>query len=367
MSLVEAALGYAARGWAVLPTHPETKRPLTPKGEHGEGGLKHATTNANTIRAWWKRWPQASIGLRTGAPSGVFVVDIDAGVDEKTGEVFEVDKLIDDLERAIEAKLPDDTWAVATPRGGRHLYYQVPKDTIIGNRTDLLGNESRIDIRGDDGYVILPPSARPDGKTYAWLIAPKIAGELPARSPQKLLDCILRRGRWQGGADSDGESISKRASPRRGEASADARAAAIRKYGLVALDKQTKNVEQAAAGTRNDALNKAALALGHLVGAGVLAESAVRAKLEDACQANGLAKDDGLVSVRATITSGLKAGIAEPTDLSKIGTRAGKGGPVKPRDDGEPAGRRRAPPQRDVRSGSLNSAIFGTTRAGTAS
>jgi hypothetical protein len=344
-TLLDAALGYAARGWPVFPCHPKSKRPLTPKGEDGAGGLKHATTDAGTVGAWWKKFPQALIGLRTGAPIGVFVVDIDAGVDDETGEVFEVDKLIDDLEREIEARLPE-TWTVATPRGGRHLYFQLPKGASIGNRAGLLGKDSRIDVRGADGYVVLPPSARPDGKGYAWLIAPKIAGELPARAPQKLIDCILRVGKWER-PDRDGETVSERASARRVEAS-DARDAATRKYGLAALSKQTKLVEQAAAGTRNDALNKAALSLGHLVGAGVLSETVVRAALEDACQASGLAKDDGLKSVRDTITSGLKAGIAQPTDLSKIGTRAGKARPIELREDGEPAKRRRAPPQRDL-------------------
>ena len=68
-------------------------------------------------------------------------------------------------------------------------------------------------------------------------------------------------------------------------------------------------------------LNNAALALGHLVGAGALSEAAVRGALEAAASSCGLAKDDGIRSVRATINSGLNRGTTEPTDLSKIGPR----------------------------------------------
>jgi putative DNA primase/helicase len=97
---------------------------------------------------------------------------------------------------------------------------------------------------------------------------------------------------------------------------------AVRRYALAALDRQTKDVELAGKGTRNQALNNGALSLGHLVGAGALTENAVRAALEGACHTNGLIKEDGIASVRATISSGLKAGIAQAADLSKIGQGA---------------------------------------------
>ncbi len=107
---------------------------------------------------------------------------------------------------------------------------------------------------------------------------------------------------------------------------------AVRRYAIAALDRQAKAVEAAGEGTRNEALNNAALSLGHLVGAGALSESTVRGALEAAAAANGLVKDDGIGSVRATITSGLRAGIAQPADLSKIGTRhrpaGGRGRPA---------------------------------------
>jgi hypothetical protein len=340
-TLLDAALEYAARGWPVFPCHPKTKRPLTPKGEDaegkadGSGGLKLATTDATKITAWWTQFPKALIGVRTGPAIGAFVVDFDAGIDNDTGEIFEADQLMANLEEAIRAKLPE-TWCVATPRGGRHLYFQLPADVAIGNRTELLGKGSRIDVRGDGGYVCLPPSARPDGKGYAWLASPKIKGELAAKAPQGLIDYVTRHGKF---APAESNVVPLRADRGSLVSDDDPRARAIRAYAMTALDRQTRNVERAVEGGRNNALNNAALALGHLVGAGALSEPVVRAALEDACHKNGLIKSDGIKSVRDTISSGLKKGISQPADMSKIGLKASGRQAAETRERGSPADR----------------------------
>jgi hypothetical protein len=74
--LLEAALGYAARGWPVFPCNPKNKQPLlaAKKDEHdkpirGTGGVSAASTDPDQIRAWWKKWPKALIGLATGHPT----------------------------------------------------------------------------------------------------------------------------------------------------------------------------------------------------------------------------------------------------------------------------------------------------------
>jgi Virulence-associated protein E/Bifunctional DNA primase/polymerase, N-terminal len=201
------------------------------------------------------------------------------------------------------------------------LYFQLPAGVKMMNRAGILGKGSRIDVRTDGGYVCLPPSARPDGKSYGWLVAPKIKGELPARAPQSLIDLIVKQGKWEV-APAPGEArLEQHASPVGGD---DARARAIRAYARTALDNQVRAVERAPDGQRNNTLNVAALALGHLVGAGALSDSVVRACLEDACHKNGLIKSDGIKSVRDTISSGLKKGTSQPADLSKIGTKAGR-------------------------------------------
>src|SRR5437870_93887 len=114
--MLDAALAYAARGWPVFPCDPRSKRPLS------SNGFKDANTDADLIRDWWTRWPQALIGVATGRALGAFVIDLDAGVNEKTGEVFELEDLLRSLASETSTALPR-TWTADTPRGGRHIYF----------------------------------------------------------------------------------------------------------------------------------------------------------------------------------------------------------------------------------------------------
>src|SRR5262245_44936225 len=202
MTPLEFALAYARRGWPVFPCNPRNKRPL-PKGDvspdgqeiPNTGGVKKATVNVDQVTAWWSQWPRAMVGLALGPGCGMFAVDIDAGQDEDTGEVFAATTLIANLERELGVTLPA-TWLTKTPRGGRHLFFCFPAGETLGNRAGLLGPTSRIDIRGAGGYVILPPSTRDDGKEYEWLCKPVAEDDWPAEAPAELVDCILRRARW---------------------------------------------------------------------------------------------------------------------------------------------------------------------------
>ncbi len=323
MSLLEHALAYAGRGWPVFPCHPGTKQPLV-KGEkddagktiEGTGGLKRASTDEVQIRAWWSKWPKAMIGLPTGRAIGAFVIDVDAGEDKKTGEIFEAAALQIDLERKLGQTLPPTLFA-RTPRGGVHLYFKMPIDDCPGNRAGLV---PRVDIRGEGGYVIAPPSAREDGVAYAWH-DPELAIATP---PPALVDMVLRRGDWEEDAVRSAPahgSISQRAAANvrpPAQATIAAVDAAVRKYALAALDAELNAVRSAGEGKRNDTLNIASLKVAQLVAAGALTEGFVRAALEDAAAACGLVKDDGLRGVRATIDSGFRKGRAQPRDLDEI-------------------------------------------------
>ena len=89
--LLEGALFYAAKGWAVFPVYeildggcacgdPECSKP----GKHPrvKNGLHDAATDEGQIKAYWKQWPTANIGLRCGKESGLCVVDIDGAIGE---------------------------------------------------------------------------------------------------------------------------------------------------------------------------------------------------------------------------------------------------------------------------------------------
>src|SRR6187399_1928561 len=66
-----AALGYAKRGWAVLPCRPRGK---SPANKHG---FKDATTDKAAIVGAWAANPSANVGIATGAASKIVVLDVD--------------------------------------------------------------------------------------------------------------------------------------------------------------------------------------------------------------------------------------------------------------------------------------------------
>ena len=186
--LLATALEFAARGIRVFPCHPATKQPLVKSSIAGQGGHKLATTDTAEISGWWRRYPKAMIGLPTGLNIGAFVVDIDAGVDDATGEIFSAEQILSDLERELGAPLPA-TVSCTTPRGGLHLYFAIPaSEQMPGNKAGII---PRVDVRGSGGYVIAPPSQRSDGKSYSWLTS--FSAQAPAIAPVALLDLVMRR------------------------------------------------------------------------------------------------------------------------------------------------------------------------------
>lgn len=158
--LVDAALAYSARGWAVFPCVPRGKKPLCAHG------LKDATTDETQIRAWWERWPDANIGYPTG---NLVVLDVDGAEGENS---------LAGLEFA-NGTLPQ-TLTAKTGKG-RHLYFK-PAGAKIRNSTGRLGKH--LDIRAEGGYVILPPSIHENGSQYHWEVNAEPA-PLPAWIAEK--------------------------------------------------------------------------------------------------------------------------------------------------------------------------------------
>ena len=155
--LLDAAIEYATKyKWAVFPCSPTSKKPLTPHG------CKDAKKSVGAIKAWWERWPDASIGIATGSVSGLVVIDED--LDEDKG--LNGYEAVTDWER-INGRLPATVQCI-TGRGGYHLYYQYD-GTDIKNRAGILDG---VDVRGEGGYVIAPPSMHPNGTEYQWEDAP---------------------------------------------------------------------------------------------------------------------------------------------------------------------------------------------------
>ena len=89
ISMLEHALRYAAAGLPIFPVHcirPDGlcscgNRQCTDVGKHPRvgGGFYAATTDEKQIRKWWRKWPDANIGMRTG--NGIIVIDVDVHSD----------------------------------------------------------------------------------------------------------------------------------------------------------------------------------------------------------------------------------------------------------------------------------------------
>jgi hypothetical protein len=146
--LLAAAVAYLERGWAVLPVVPKGKVPLT------RHGLLDATHDGDQVERWWRRWPQANVGIATGPPSGLLVVDLDGR--EGLGSWAR-------LEARYGVAM---TLEASTGGGGVHLLYGYLQDADLGNSAGRLGEG--IDTRGRGGYIIAPPSIHPSGRRYAW-------------------------------------------------------------------------------------------------------------------------------------------------------------------------------------------------------
>jgi hypothetical protein len=143
-----AALAYAARGWSVFPCQHGTKEPFP-----GTHGVKDASTDEATIRAWWTRWPDANVALACGPESGVYVVDVDVDP-EKGVNGWESLKELPDLPATVRQN---------TPRGGAHFLFRA--DTPPRNKNSF---RNGIDIRAGGYYIMLTPSIHPNGKPYRW-------------------------------------------------------------------------------------------------------------------------------------------------------------------------------------------------------
>lgn len=204
-AILDAALGYAAEGWPVFILG-RSKRPLgncsrcPNEGQPGAHdpqccrcltchGFYAATRDPKAIRRMLALAPRGMLAIRTGAASGLVVVDVDPA---KGGT--------ESLAPLIERGLCLPTRFVRTGSDGLHLFYRHPGAHIkIANSVGKLG--PGIDIRADGGYVAAPPSIHPrTGKPYAWA-NPQAA--LEEMAPALLATCLAPEPRPAPAANGD--------------------------------------------------------------------------------------------------------------------------------------------------------------------
>jgi hypothetical protein len=291
--LLEAALGYAARGIPVYPVHwprptpggaslacscprgPSCDRPAKhPLVRHG---VKEATTDPDRIGRWWRRWPQANVGLATGIGFDVLDIDGPAGL-----------TALLKLQEAADLRLPGPL--VATGGGGWHHWFT---PTGLGNRPPR--GLTHVNWRGRGGCVLAPPSRHISSRTYRWLVSldQTPLPEVPA-ALRELLDPhppSTTRPAHAAGPDLAGHP-----------------------YGRRVLAAELAALGRATPGQRNHALNRTAFKVYRYVASGLLADDDVRTAFTQAALAIGLEAAE----VARTLASARAAGLANPRGLPAL-------------------------------------------------
>lgn len=147
-----AATEYSSLGWVLSPVWGMA-------GDYCLCGGGCASPGKHPKFSQWQRGGPIETGdnvaLVTGERSGVVVVDIDVkrGIDGH-----------EELAR-IGLELPE-TLSSETPSGGRHYFYRYWGAHVPNSASDIAPG---VDVRGDNGYVLIPPSRGADEREYEWV------------------------------------------------------------------------------------------------------------------------------------------------------------------------------------------------------
>jgi len=200
-SLLKEAITYAERGWKIVPLHSPGGRAGRPcdcnkpgcrtPGKHPrvQNWTRQASDDVDQVRKWWNTWPRSNPGICTGQASGIVVLDFD----EKNGGLETLNRLRNQYGDALS------TLQVRTGGGGVHLYFRAPDDGTLKNRTGVLPG---MDVRGDGGQIVAPPSLHASGSRYEWVDSGAPILDLPDD-----LVALLRKKRSRTKAAGPSESI----------------------------------------------------------------------------------------------------------------------------------------------------------------
>ncbi len=302
-SLLEAFLAAHRYGFSLIPLAPENKDPSLVSWRK----YQRQRASVATIRWWLARWPNANPAIVTGRVSGVISLDADGPEAMRTLAAF--------------GGVPV-TWTVKT-RDGYHYYFRYPPH-LKGKIKNFVKKVPGLDLRADGGYVMAPGAIHPEGGVYEWVPGLSPDDVALADIPDWLLalleveemnestegreDRVRDAGKNVKTAKGNGMNV---AAGYRGGRQNQA-------YAEAALHSELEKVSTSVQGTRNDQLNKSAFALGQLVAADMLERSQVERELETAARTSGLDSDPhcGISGIRATIQSGLRAGMRRPRLVS---------------------------------------------------
>jgi len=152
-NIFEWAKLYLSQGLSVIPLHFGTKEPIIPWKEFQE-----RLPTEEELRKWFESGEWRNIAIVCGKISNNLVV-----LDFDSLELFE--KFIESIPEELKEKLRK-TWAVLTGKGV-HVYVRVKNLDLLKTR-----RFEGIDVKGEGGYVVAPPSLHPSGKLYEFIKSP---------------------------------------------------------------------------------------------------------------------------------------------------------------------------------------------------
>lgn len=263
-ALSDKAQAYTELGFAIIPLR--GKLPLTAHGS------KDASRDREQVQEWWETWPNANVGIATGAISNVLVVDLDG----KAG--------IATWKEHVRANPTPVTLTARTGGGGYHLLFRTGRDLPNSARKRL---GEGIDTRGQGGYIVAPPSVHPEtGRVYEW-----VRNVPPAPLPDWIALLLRPPPR----------SLTPPSIP-----------FGISAYGHKAIEGLIAEIQAEPLGSRNHTLNACAYKLGRLAAAGHFA----RGDCEEQAVVAGMALGAEERYVRSVFRYGFEAGTKQPAAVS---------------------------------------------------
>ena len=279
--IYEAARQAAARGWAVMPIlRGEEKKPAVK-------WLRHQTEmpTDKELERWFRQFKDCNLGLITGALSRVFIIDADT---------------MEGNEWLLSKDLPPCPIVQGSAEYKRHYYFKHPGFDISNSVKKIHGG---VDVRGDGGYAVLPPSIHANGQIYQWIVSPD---ECPIPdAPDWLLELVRRR-----------EFVPVEA-PSVPVINLNGSTEAMQKYANAAMEAELSLVTHAPDGEKHAQLFKSVAKVAEFIPHGLLSEGDIKAHFFDVVQGRAKDKKNAL----ETIEDALRRGRTQPRRLPEIITR----------------------------------------------